>query len=119
MAEQKKTGELERRTHRRISVSLPLLIRGHDIHGTAFEETASSYDVSREGASFLTRHELEIGQQLELTFLRRQSARESAGRGDFETIGEVRRLVLKSPGEWEVGVHFIGPRLRTYISETA
>ena len=94
-------------------------MRGQDAHGVAFEDTTTSFNVSREGASFITARELAVGQQLELIIPRRPLAREGGGRADFETTAEVRRVVPKKSGEWEVGVHFTGPRLRTYIPESA
>jgi hypothetical protein len=108
-----------RRSSRRLEVSLPMVVRGRDAYGAAFEDTAASYNVSREGASFLTRRELQLGQTLELIIPHRPLPRETSSRADFETVGEVRRITPKSEGVWEVGVHFIGPRLRTYMAETA
>lgn len=119
MPEREKIDWAERRTSRRIYVSLPMLIRGHDVHGVAFEDTTSSYNVSRDGASFLTSRELEMGQQVELIIPRRPLGREGGTHADFGTTGEVRRIIPKEPGQWEVGVHFTGPRLRTYMPETA
>src|SRR3990172_11802696 len=66
MAQGQKIDWAERRTSRRITVTLPLLVRGQDIHGHAFEDTTSSYNVSRDGASFLTTRELAMGQPLAL-----------------------------------------------------
>lgn len=108
-----------RRVSHRIEVSLPLLVRGRDIHGGAFEDTSHSFNVSREGASFVTRRELRVGQHLELVFPQRPSGRGAAERQEFETTAEIRRLQPTTAGEWEVGVHFTGPRFRTYIPETA
>jgi hypothetical protein len=106
------------RASKRISVTLPLLIRGHDIHGAQFEDTASSHNVSREGASFVTRRELRVGQQLEV-IVRRHMPGRAPGAGDFETTADVLRILPQGEGEWEVGVHFTGPRFRTYMPETA
>lgn len=108
----------QRRTSHRIEVSLPLLIRGRDVHDDPFEDTAASYNLSREGASFLTRRELQVGQPLDL-IVRLPRPGRPAGEGDFETTADVMRVVDKGHGEWEVGVHFTGPRFRTYMSETA
>lgn len=115
--EQAKAGATgHERASKRITVSLPILIRAHDIHGRPFEDTAESYNLSREGASFLTRRELKVGQQVELVVHRRVAG---PGAQDFSTTGDVRRIVPQGPGEWEVGVHFTGPRFRTYMPETA
>lgn len=107
------------RASHRIAVSLPMLVRGRDIHGGAFEDTSHSFDVSREGASFVTRRELRVGQLVELVFPQRPPGRAAAQRPEFETTAEVRHLHANSPGEWEVGVYFVGPRFRTYIPESA
>lgn len=108
----------ERASHR-ITVSLPMLVRGRDIHGGAFEDTSHSFDVSREGASFVTRRELRVGQHVELVFPQRPPGRAAAPRPDFKTTAEIRHLHPTAPGEWEVGVYFVGPRFRTYIPESA
>lgn len=104
------------RTSKRITVSLPMLVRGRDVNDRLFEDTSESYNLSREGASFLTRRELRLGQQVELVVRRRVAG---PGAHDFETTADVLRIVPHGPGEWEVGVHFTGPRFRTYMPETA
>lgn len=118
MAGRPKVDWAERRTSRRITVSLSMLVRGKDAHGQAFEDTTSSYNVSREGASFTTTRELTVGQRLELIIPRRPVGREGGSQADFETTAEVRRVISQQDGSWEVGVHFIGPRLRTYVPES-
>ncbi len=109
----------ERRASKRIYVSLALLVRGVDKHGVAFEDTTASYNLSREGASFSTTRELEKGQQLELVIPGRRFGRETSTQADFETRGEVVRVTPKGEGQWEIGLHFTGPRFRTYIPESA
>lgn len=106
----------EKRTSKRITVALPLLVRGEDKNGVAFEDTTSSYNVSREGASFFTTRELQMDQVVEVIIPRRPMGRQTT---DFETKGKVVRIIPKGDGQWEVGLHFIGPRLRTYVPETA
>lgn len=118
MPERQKVDWAERRSSRRLDVTLPILVRGRDKHGLGFEDTTSSYNVSREGASFLSRRELELGQRLELIIPRRPQARETSSQADFGTTGEVRRIFPRGEGLWEVGVLFIGRRLRTYMRET-
>jgi hypothetical protein len=95
-----------------------LLVRGRDAYGAAFEDSVESYDVSREGASFRTRRELQLGQTLELIIPQHRPGRPDAAH-DFETTGEVRRLIPRGDDEWEVGLLFTGPRLRTYVPESA
>src|SRR5574341_361596 len=109
----------EQRRNRRLEVALPLLVRGRDAYGAVFEDSTSSYNLSREGASFVTRRELVVGQSLEFIIPHRPLPHETSPRPDFETTGEVRRLISKSEGEWEVGVEFTGPRLRTWMPQTA
>ena len=114
MPEKNGSAGAERRRSHRLEGALPLLVRGRDAYGAAFEDSVASYDVSREGASFLTRRDLTLGQSLELIIPQhRPRAR------DFETTGEVRRLIPRGDDEWEVGVLFTGPRMRTYIPESA
>jgi hypothetical protein len=118
MATPKKNAGAERRTHRRIQVALSLIVRGRDVKGVAFEDATTSYDVSREGASFLTTREFSVGQSLELIIPRRPFARSGTGPGDFETTGDIRRIQKKGAGQWEIGVQFTGPRFRTFVPET-
>lgn len=117
MAEQPKASGSDHRKSHRLEVSLPLLVRGRDVMGAAFEEATASYNVSREGASFTTRRELEMGQQLELSIPRRPGGPQTVA-SNFETTGQVRRIIPKETGEYEVGVEFTGPRLRTFMSES-
>jgi hypothetical protein len=118
MNRRQKVDWAERRASRRLEVALPLLVRGRDKHGIPFEDTTSSYNVSHEGASFLTERPLILGQRLELIIPRRPLGRETASQADFETTGEIRRLTAHGRGQWEVGVEFVGRRLRTYMRES-
>lgn len=107
----------EKRISKRISVSLPLLVRGADKHGITFEDTANSYNVSRDGASFFTTRELVMGQEIEVIIPRRPHG---AGQPtDFETKGKVVRIIPRGEAQWEVGLQFVGPRLRTFMPESA
>jgi hypothetical protein len=108
------------RSERRISVRLPLRVRGRDARGLAFEEETASENVCRSGAAFRTRFDVAVGSKLEIriphhghTPRRRDS--------DFETQGQVMH-VSASPtdGERMVGVRFTGPRFqRVFRSESA
>ncbi|MFQ5925892.1 MAG: PilZ domain-containing protein [Terriglobia bacterium] len=106
----------EKRASHRITVALPLLVRGLDKQGVSFEDTTNSYNVSREGASFSTTRELEMGQFVDVVIPRRP--RRAGETTDFETKGEVVRVRPTGENQWEVGLHFVGPRLRTYIPES-
>src|SRR2546430_5359391 len=56
----------KQRSERRISVRLPLKVRGRDAHGFAFEEDTSSENLCRNGAAFVTRFDVAIGSDLEI-----------------------------------------------------
>ena len=105
----------DKRVSKRISVALPMLVRGADKHGVAFEDTAASFNVSRDGVSFSTTRDLLMGQEVEVIIPRRQVGRHIT---DFETRGQVVRIIPKGAGQWEIGLRFVGPRLRTFVPET-
>src|SRR5260370_39806709 len=56
----------KQRSERRISVRLPLKVRGRDAHGFPFEEDTSSENLCRNGAAFITRFDVAIGSDLEI-----------------------------------------------------
>jgi hypothetical protein len=103
----------EKRVSRRMEVALPMLVRGVDSHGLKFEDTAESFNVSREGASFITSRELELGLDLELII----PGRGPGGLSDFETTGKIRRVIEKGNHGREIGIEFTGRRLRTFMPE--
>ena len=76
------------RSERRISVRLPMRVRGRDSRGVAFEEETSSENLCRSGAAFLTRFDVAIGSDLEIRipFSYYASRRYEA---DFATSGRV------------------------------
>jgi hypothetical protein len=108
------------RAERRISVRLPLTVRGRDTRGVTFEEETSSENLCRGGAAFITRFELAIGSDLEILipFSQTSTRRKEP---DFATQGRVVH-VRNAQGEGErfVGVQFTGPRFRRlFHSESA
>ena len=116
------------RSERRISVRLPLQVRGRDARGFAFEETTSSENLCRNGAAFVTRFDVAIGSDLEIRIPFSQHAAHRVGRfaakmndADFATHGRVVHVVdAASEGEKLVGVQFTGPRFqRVFRSESA
>lgn len=110
----------KQRAERRISVRLPLRVRGRDSRGVSFEEETSCENLCRSGAAFITRFDLAIGSDLELRipFSRYPSRR---GEADFATSGRVVHVGDSQPdGERVVGVQFTGPRFqRVFRSESA
>jgi len=134
------TTDSKQRSERRISVRLPLKVRGRDAHGFAFEEDTSSENLCRNGAAFVTRFDVAIGSDLEIRIPNSQYAARRAqperfggpangnrfaasrfSESDFATHGRVVH-VCKSPTGKEklVGVQFTGPRFqRVFRSESA
>jgi hypothetical protein len=129
----------KQRSERRISVRLPLKVRGRDAHGFPFEEDTSSENLCRNGAAFVTRFDVAIGSDLEIRIPLSQfgsrrgqperfgnSANENCFSGarmnetDFATHGRVVHVCDSESGrEKLVGVQFTGPRFqRVFRSES-
>ncbi len=130
----------KQRSERRISVRLPLKVRGRDAHGFPFEEDTSSENLCRNGAAFVTRFDVAIGSDLEIRiplsqYGSRRSQFERLGSSangnrfasarmnetDFATQGRVVHVCdCESGREKLVGVQFTGPRFqRVFRSESA
>ncbi len=126
------------RSERRISVRLPLKVRGRDAHGFAFEEDTASENLCRNGAAFVTRFDVAIGSDLEIRIPLSQYASRRIDRSagawnndrsagvrsndtDFATQGRVVHICdAQAQGEKLVGVQFTGPRFqRVFRSESA
>ena len=109
----------KQRSERRISVRLPLSVRGCDSRGVRFEEETASENLCRSGAAFVTRFDVAIGSDLEIRipFSRYPSRRNEP---DFATNGRVVHVAdAQNIGERLVGVQFIGPRFqRVFRSES-
>lgn len=109
---------VRKRSERRISVRLPLKVRGRDARGLSFEEETASENLCRGGAAFRTRFDVAIGSNLEILIPAKVSALRRAEQ-DFTTQGKVVHVSddLLS-GEKVVGVQFVGPRFqRMFRSE--
>lgn len=108
------------RSERRISVRLPLRVRGRDTRGFAFEEDTSSENLCRSGAAFRTRFDVAIGSNLEIR-IPMQGVATRRIEADFETQGRVVHVTESlTDGERVVGVQFVGPRFqRMFRPETA
>jgi hypothetical protein len=118
MSQTRDTGARQR-SERRISVRLPLRVRGRDARGFAFEEETASENVCRSGAAFRTRFDVAIGSNLEIRIphLTHMPRRPGA---DFETQCQVMHVShSQTDGEKMVGVRFTGPRFpRVFRSES-
>ena len=109
----------KQRSERRISVRLPLKVRGRDARGVTFEEETSSENLCRNGAAFMTRFDVAIGSDLEIRIPMSRYASRRTER-DFSTSGRVVHVAEAHPGEHYVGVQFTGPRFqRVFRSESA
>ncbi len=110
---------LERRQERRIVVRMPMHVRGTDHQGLRFEELTESENIGRTGAAFATWHNLDLGDNVEISIpLPKQKAE---GETDFATRG---RVVHVAPGKVKririIGVEFTGPRFhRAFLSESS
>jgi PilZ domain len=108
-----------KRSERRISVRLPLRVRGRDARGVTFEEDTASENLCRSGAAFRTRFDVAIGSNLEIR-IPVQGHAPRRGEQDFETQGKVVHISESlTDGEKVVGVQFVGPRFqRMFRSES-
>jgi hypothetical protein len=77
------TSVSRQRSERRISVHLPLRVRGRDKRGVLFEEETSSENLCRNGAAFLTRFDVAIGSDLEIRIPLSHNASRRADPGRF------------------------------------
>jgi PilZ domain len=110
----------KQRSERRISVRLPLRVRGRDARGFSFEEDTSSENLCRGGAAFRTRFDVAIGSHLQIRIpSQNQVARRAES--EFETQGRVVHVTESlTSGERVVGVQFTGPRFqRVFRPESA
>jgi c-di-GMP-binding flagellar brake protein YcgR len=102
----------KQRSERRISVRLPLRVRGCDARGFSFEEDTASENLCRGGAAFRTHFDVAIGSNLQI----RMPAHARPNRHpetEFETQGRVVHVTeAETNGERVVGVQFTGPRFR-------
>jgi hypothetical protein len=108
------------RSERRVSVRLPLCVKGRDARGFSFEEDTASENVCRSGAAFRTRFDVAIGSELQIR-IPTQSYTAKRVDKDFETQGRVVHVSLGiEEGERVVGVQFTGPRFqKMFRSESA
>ena len=111
---------IAQRSERRISVRLPLRVRGRDARGFAFEEDTASENLCRGGAAFRTRFDVAIGSNLEIR-IPQQGPLSRRNEHDFETKGRVVHVSdALTDGERVVGVQFVGPRFQRMVrSESA
>lgn len=109
-----------KRSERRISVRLPLQVRGRDARGLAFQEDTATENLCRNGAAFRTRLDVAIGSNLQIR-IPTQGYGARRNDPDFETQGRVVHVTQSlTDGERVVGVQFTGARFqRVFRSESA
>lgn len=56
--------EVDRRSHYRLPIHVPIFIKGTDLHGDQFLELTHTVNVSASGASFLCERELQVSSDL-------------------------------------------------------
>jgi hypothetical protein len=110
MSEAAPTPAKQRADHR-VVVHLPMWVRGRDCDGMQFEESTASENLCRSGAAFVTRYNLDLGADLEITIPLARPG--NAAEKDFATRGRVVHIV---PAEGRrqrlVGVKFTGRRFQ-------
>jgi hypothetical protein len=92
-------------------------VRGVDVHGIEFEESATAVEVSRRGLSFLTQRELAVSATLTLLIPGLGPTREGEGPSDFFTEGAVVRTRPEGKHRHRVAVRFTGATLPMYSAE--
>jgi hypothetical protein len=102
---------------KRVEVGLPMQVSGKESNGLPFADTMHSGNVSRTGASFLTKRSLEVGMELSILIPRRPGDPKES---DFSSLA---RIVRVQPGSEEreilVGVQFLERQFhRVYVPET-
>lgn len=109
----------KQRAERRISVHLPMTVRGRDRGGAVFEESTSSENLCRSGAAFRIRRDLLPGTDVEIRIpISQQVARRAEA--DFTTQGRIVYVGKDArDGDRLVGVQFVGPRFHRVFRRDA
>jgi hypothetical protein len=109
---------VERRLERRITVKLPVSIRGVDPGGMRFEEATRTENVCRGGLAIMIRHTVAPGTILEISIPVPPRAGQPAGA--FDTRGRVVHVKrAEEQKENVIGIELTGPRFnRVFILET-
>jgi hypothetical protein len=101
----------KQRADHRVTVHLPMWVSGRDCNGMQFEENTASENLCRSGAAFVTRYNLDLGADVEITIPLARSG--NAAEQDFATRGRVVHIVpVEGRGQRIVGVKFTGRRFQ-------
>jgi len=109
--------DAHRRSQHRIEAAIPLHVRGVDVYGIEFEDSAKALEVSRRGLSFLTQRELAVSATLTLLIPGLGPTRPGEGPGDFFTEAAVVRILPEGEHLFRVSVRFMGATLPMYSAE--
>ncbi|HXN22183.1 MAG TPA: hypothetical protein VOA41_05505 [Candidatus Dormibacteraeota bacterium] len=109
----------KQRADHRVTVHLPMWVRGRDCDGMQFEESTASENLCRSGAAFVTRHRIDLGADLEITIPLARPG--NTAEKDFATRGRVIHVVpVEGRRQRIVGVQFTGRRFqRIFRPETS
>ncbi|MEW5975876.1 MAG: PilZ domain-containing protein [Acidobacteriota bacterium] len=109
----------DRRKSKRVSVSIPIRVKGLDQKGNRFEEVTKSIDVSSDGACFALAHTIKVGTHLELSLpLPRHLQRGVSPKAVYETFGLVVRVENDAQRRsFKVSVKFRAANVKQYRAE--
>jgi len=100
----------ERRKEPRMSLNVPVQVKGHDVNNESWEEMTTSDDASFGGASFPLRHALVSGQVLLLSLPLPKNFRHYASAEPSYKAYALVRHVAKSGNVARVGIMFLGQK---------
>jgi hypothetical protein len=104
------------RIQKRVAVGLEMHVSGKDANGLPFDDMVHSGNVSRTGASFYTRRELQADMVVDVLIPRRPGDPKDA---DFSSRARIVRVQPGSAeGERIIAIHFLDRNFhRVYVSE--
>ena len=110
----------ENRRQKRITVGLPVRVKGLDLKGNRFDEVTKLINVSSDGASFILKAPIRKGSLLDLSLpLPRQMQHGVASKPVYETTGLVLRIESSdAPSSYKVAVRFRPVAGKQYRAES-
>ncbi|HVN78975.1 MAG TPA: PilZ domain-containing protein [Terriglobia bacterium] len=110
---------VDQRRQKRVTVGLPVRVKGFDLGGNRFDEVTKSVDVSPDGACILLKTPIRKGSMLDLSLpMPRQMQRAVAPKPVYETVGLVLRIESSElPPSCRVAVRFRPVQQKQYHSE--
>ena len=110
----------DHRRQKRISVGLPVRVKGLDLEGNRFDEVTKLIDVSTDGASFFLKVPIRRGSLLDLSLpLPRQMQHGAVAKAVYETMGLVLRIEgSDAPTNYKVAVRFKPVAGKQYRAES-